>query len=154
MKIFKMLLMGLALTATGAHAAGTCTEGGQIRAILHGSGASVVQTQVDCVADAADGSFPDTAITNVGGNLRAVYFIPGAVTVPTNAMDMTVELGTTGFDLLGGSGADLSTSANSALTPDLGPVYAPAPFAGNLNVTLSNNSVNSATLTYILIFEP
>lgn len=135
--------------------AGTCTVGEAVRGILHGAGTTVIQVQVDCVADASDGSFPNTSIPNVGGNLRAVYVIPGTVTVPTTAFDLTVELGTTGYDLLGGQGADLSSSEDSAITPSLGTdIYAPAPFAGDITQVLSGNSVNSATLTLVYVFEP
>ena len=135
--------------------AGECTVNDPIRGILHGAGTTVIQIQVDCVGDASTGSFPDTVIPGVGGNLRAVYVVPGTTTVPTNELDLTVELGDTGYDLLGGQGADLSTSENSPITPCLGTdIYAPAPFAGTITQKISGNYVASATLTLVYIFEP
>lgn len=136
-----------------ANAAGTCTVSGPSYGNFEGIRTSVALIRVDCTADAADQSYPDTTIERVGGYLIAVYFIPGTVTVPTNLMDMTVELGSTGFDLMGGAAADLVTSANATITPLVGEVSAPAGFSGDLIVKLANNSVNSATLTYWLMID-
>lgn len=152
-KLMKIMAMGFLIALTWAGivcAAGSCTTPTQTRGTLHSVGTSIIQVAVTCTADAADGSFPDVLIENVGGNLLSVYVDPGT-TAPTTAFDMTVELGTTGIDLLGGAGADIATAADAMITPLIGTPSVPAGFAGNLTVTLSNNSVNSATVTYYLI---
>jgi hypothetical protein len=142
-------------------AAGTCTVGQPKRAELVNYPSTLVQIKVECTGDSSDGSFPEVIIDGVGGHLMSVYFDPGSTT-PTTAMDMTVELTnlvegspvTTDIDLLGGAGANIDTSADALITPLVGAVSVPVGFYGDLNVTLTGNSVNSATLTYYLIFVP
>ena len=152
----KKLILSLiiALFASTAWAAGTCTVATPTRAVLHGAGTSTIMISVACTADAADGSFPDTTISNVGGIILNVYADPGA-TAPTTAMDMTLELGTTGIDLLGGAGANIATAADALITPanTAGDNYIPG-FAGDLTLKQSGNSVNSAGITYYIVLQP
>lgn len=150
MKRILITLLTILLFAGLSHAAGTCTDPSMFLGHLDGPKTSNVRVQVDCTADAADGSYPDTTIGNVGGYLMSVDFDPGTVTVPTTGIDMTVELGSTGIDLLGGAGADIVTSADALITPLVGAVSAPKSFTGNLIVKFSGNTENSATLTYYL----
>ncbi len=154
----KKVLLAIAIVllfATDGFSVGTCTVGDPQRTKLINGNATAVMISVSCTADAAAATFPESTISNVGGFLMAVYFDPGA-TAPTNLMDMTVELGATNFDLMGGAAANITTSANAnaIITPLVGAVSAPAGFAGDLTVTLTGNSVNSATLTYYLIIAP
>ena len=149
------LLVWFAVCVAAAHAAGTCAvaTGWPKRAVLHGAGTSVIEYKVDCTADASDGSYPALTIGDVGGCLKEMHFLPGTVTVPTNLMDVTLARG--GIDLLGGNGADLSTSANSIVLPYDHDSNINIPcFAGDLVLTHTNNSVNSATLTEYIMLVP
>lgn len=153
----KLLLTILILLFAGSsYGAGTCIVNGPIRGDMLGGKTSNYVIRVDCTADSSDGSYPETPIGrgndtypigNIGGYLMSVTFDPGTGTVPLTGMDMTLEFGATNIDLLGGAGANLVTSADALITPLVGEVSAPVGFTGDLLLSLTNNNVNSATLT-------
>ena len=61
-----------------------------------------------CVADDDDGSFPDTVLPAIDGQLLSIITDPGTP-APTAAYDVSV-LDADGFDRLGGAGADRSAT--------------------------------------------
>lgn len=133
--------------------AGTATVASAVRGVLHGAGSTVIKRKVSFVADASDGSYPDATVSDVGGFIACVYVDPGAVVTPTTGLDLTVKMD--GIDLLGGAGADIATAADAIITPanTAGDAYYPA-FAGDLTVSLSGNSENSATVDVYLMIIP
>lgn len=148
------ILAALAVLPGFALAAGVCTQSGLETAILNGTGSEIVMTSVACTADVADGSFPDVTITSVGGNLIAVYVDYGTTAPTSGAYDITINASDVAdADLLGGAGANLATGADGWISPLLGTVYAPAPFAGDLVVKQDGNAVNSANPTIFLFFS-
>lgn len=105
--------------------------------------------QYTCTADAADGSVPALTVTGFYDfYLFTIETWPGG-TSPSDATDFTLSDATTGEDLLGGTGAD-SIDATSTITlvpysvgMDL--FYTPI-IKGDLTLTITNNSVNSAII--------
>lgn len=130
--------------------AGTATQEDAVRGVLHGSGTSVIKKKIAFVADGSDGSFPDAVVSNVGGYLVGVYVTHGTTT-PTTAYDLYIKMD--GIDLLGGAGEDIASAADAIITPQntLGDSNYPG-FAGDLTVSIANNSVNSAELDVYLVF--
>jgi len=103
-----------------------------------------------CTADASDGSYPATALSNIphgeiGGRLLQIATDPGS-TAPQANYDITVtEAG--GADLLLGVGANRHTSSSEvAIIESNG---ASAVYAGTdtLTLNIANNNVNSAGIT-------
>ena len=127
-----------------SHAANECTETSMIRGWLDDSSVSTVQVTIDCFAGAAASTF-DPITINASGMITSFVFMPGTTT-PTNLMDMTIT-DSDGFDLLMLQGMDLDTSTNTKKTPiDSDGKYFPAEFQESFIITLTNNSVNAATL--------
>jgi len=118
---------------------------------LLGGKTDIKMAKVAFIADASNGSFPSADVEAAGGFITNVYVNPGT-TAPTDAIDLTVELGTTGIDLLGGAGANITTAADAIITPKntLGDMSMPG-FAGDLLVKITGNSVNSAGVDVYLI---
>lgn len=86
----------------------------------------------------------------MGGYLICVYVDPGT-TAPDDAFDLYVKMD--GIDLLGGAGENIAVAADAIITPTntLGDAYYPA-FAGDLVVSIANNSVSGATVdVYLMI---
>lgn len=114
-----------------------------------------------CTADSSNGSYPATIINPLavtsdgrtfdirGLKLYSVKCYPGG-TAPTDATDLTIT-DEYGIDLLGGKGTDVIDATSKTWTL-VGPsgCYSPALITGNLTVTITNNSVNSAVTTLIL----
>lgn len=93
-----------------------------------------------CVADDTDGSFPDTVLPAIDGQILSIITDPGTP-APTTLYDVTA-VDADGFDRLGGAGANraAATTERAAVT---------GAFVGRreaLTLTLANNSVNSAQL--------
>lgn len=109
---------------------------------------------VDFVADAADGSIPDTTLPVFEGRLGELFTNPGS-TAPTANYDITVPDGE-GFDKLQGVGANRHTSNSEVAVV----VYAGSTIhplvsrADVLTLHIANNSVNSATGRVILTYAP
>lgn len=109
-----------------------------------------------CIADAADGSVPDTEFDNEvyksaqGFFLDSVEIVPGA-TGPTADSDLVVE-DEHGLDILGGNGADLIENATVAATiPKVDSQVKRVPIRGKLTSKVTNNSVNSAVFDIIFV---
>lgn len=120
--------------------AGTVTE-------TRVNGHLMTTIELTCVADAADGSFPNTTITALREwFLYSIETVPGG-TAPTANYDVELQ-SSRATDLLGGNGADRSATAKELAYP----ATAPAMVDGTLTQVISNNSVNSATITIVYQF--
>lgn len=119
----------------------TCTAGAAGDANAHLFPATVINT----LAVDSDGNSFDIR----GLKLYSVKAYPGA-TAPTDATDATIT-DEFGIDLLGGKGANLIDASSKtwimAGPPDS---YMPALIMGDITLTISNNSVDSAVTTIIL----
>ena len=116
---------------------------------------------MDCTADAADASFDATAFdeddlgrySTQGWYLMMVYIDHDAVTTPDASYDVTLT-DTVGMDLLGGSGAAIDgTGGDIRIMPqlsssDTAKMYSPV--TGELTLTITNNSTNSAGVDFYL----
>lgn len=108
---------------------------------------------LDCVADAADASVPDTALTQkIEGFLTHIETNPGA-TAPTDSYDITLE-DAEGLDVLMGAGANRDTTASEIAACPIGTVFNP-PLTLDQTYTLkiANNAVNSAIIKIILFYS-
>ena len=107
---------------------------------------------VDFIADAADGSVPDTVLPSIEGRLYELTTNPGAV-APTDNYDLTVT-DAEGVDRLQGVGANRDTANTETAVP----VYAGSTIhpvvsrSDVLTLKLANNAVHSATGRVILIY--
>jgi hypothetical protein len=109
---------------------------------------------VTFVADAADHTVPDLVISGYRGqHLYEVWTNPGT-TQPTDNWDLYLKFD--GGDILGGAGENRDTANTERLYPmadattyQRAYVYVP----GDLTLSVSGNSVNSATATVRLIFK-
>ena len=145
MKKLMLALVMIALVYTQAFAVGTWTL------VASGSqpGTDRMWRQYTATADASTGSLP--ALTVTGFHDFALFTVetwPGAPS-PTDATDFTLSDAVTGEDLMGGTG----TNGIDATTPiSLIPystgmdVYYTPLIKGNLTLTVTNNSVNSAII--------
>lgn len=109
---------------------------------------------VDFVADAANGSVPDTVLPSFEGRIAELTTNPGAV-APTDNYDLTL-IDDEGSDRLQGLGANRDT-ANTETVPVVyasSTIHPPVGFAETLTLKLANNSVNSATGRIILVYTP
>ena len=116
---------------------------------------------ITCTVDASHESYPATVLNPLavdsngssydirGLKLYSVKAYPGG-TAPTDATDATIT-DEFGIDLLGGKGANLIDATSKTWIP-AGPAnYAfPALITGNITLTITNNSVNSAVTTIVL----
>lgn len=105
------------------------------------------------VADAADGSVPDTALPKFQGRLLALHTNPGA-TAPTNLYDITLIDGD-GLDRLQSVGLNRATATSEQVPV----VYAstsvnpPVSIDETLTLTFANNSNNSAIIVGNLYYS-
>ena len=127
--------------------AGTITfshdQSGQVRRIV-----------ATCTADAADGSFPATALPTFEGRLQHLTTNPGA-TAPTDNYDITLIDGD-GLDRLQGLGANRDT-ANSEEVEIVYTGTADNPLVEaneTLTLTIAGNAVNSAVTVITLTYTP
>lgn len=140
--------------------------GGTITGVLTRIGVRQGSPQISklvltCTGDASNGSYPATVLNPLavdsngssydirGLKLYSVKAYPGG-TAPTDATDATIT-DEFGIDLLGGKGANLIDATSKTWIP-AGPAnYAfPALITGNITLTITNNSVNSAVTTIVL----
>lgn len=129
----------MAGTVTVAHS----DERGEIREIV-----------ATCTADAANGSFPATALPAFEGRILSLRTNPGA-TAPTDNYDITLIDGD-GLDRLQSLGLNRDT-ANSEEVPVFfasSDEHPPVALDDTLTLTIANNSVNSATLVVTIIYAP
>lgn len=141
----------LCLFASYAFAAGTVTPGDLV---THSP--EMKSYVITCVADSADGTLPATAIdlTAVDGYyLYEIRTSPGG-TAPTDASDFTLA-DANGLDVLGGAGTDgidATSDLNFIPKKSDGGYFYPIIQNESLTLTITNNSVNSATFTIELVF--
>ncbi len=100
---------------------------------------------IDFVADAADGSIPDTTF-NVNGYLIQATTNPGSV-APTDNWDIQVK------DAEGGSLSGTSLDNRDTANSETVVFSAPPMLAGTTTVSMSGNSVNSATGRLVLYIQ-
>lgn len=104
----------------------------------------LIRLDVNYVADDSTGAIPDVTTDSFAGLIVGVTHNPGA-TAPTTLMDV-VATDSNGIDVLCGAGANIVTTANMTRVPYPDSTsYGPFPFVGQLTVSMSGNSVNSAT---------
>jgi hypothetical protein len=115
---------------------------------------SVIDVVLTCTADASDGSFPATALTEkISGNLIHMITNPGS-TAPQSNYDITLPEDKGSIDALQGTGANRHAS-NSELAvvvysgTSLHPVVSQD---DTLTFTIANNNVNSAVVVATLRF--
>lgn len=151
MRKLLFVLSVIMLMCEQAIAAGTVTS----TELYYGSLKTITFT---CTADAADGSYPATALTTAqkkyvrGWWLSHVKIDPGA-TGPTDNSDLTLTVGS--FDILGGNGTDaIDNAVNCVLVPYGSGGDAQYPMTDDdLTINITNNSVNSAVTVITLVFE-
>ena len=157
MKIKRLVIMILIalLFAVPAFAAGTITGAIERIETTQGRPRLVILT-LTCLADSVNGSFP--AAINIsdmtalaaydlrGLKLYSVATIPGAVG-PTDNSDMTL-LDRYGIDILAGTGSNIidNTALNRVVIGGASAVLV----TGDLTITITGNSVNSAAFTIVL----
>lgn len=107
---------------------------------------NVRRIKFTATADAADGSFPATALPALQGRLLGLHTNPGAV-APTANYDITLVDGD-GLDRLQGVGLNRHTTSSEQVPV----VYTgtsvnpPVGFDETLTLTFENNAVNSAVV--------
>jgi len=116
----------------------------------------VAKLVLTCVGDASDGGFPATILNDLQTSFRleglqfySIKVIPGTTT-PTDASDLTIT-DEYGVDLLGGKGTNL-ISATLKTWALFGPAgySVSALITGDTTITITGNSVHSATFTIII----
>lgn len=114
--------------------------------LTHYTIGNVRRINFSCVADAADGSFPATALPAFEGRILALHTNPGA-TAPTDNWDITLIDGD-GLDRLQGVGAnrDTTTSEQVPVVYTSTSVNPPVSKDETLTLTFANNAVNSAVV--------
>ncbi len=117
---------------------------------------NVQKLTFSCTGDSSDGSIPDSATSSiytdeiVGWYLDQVIVDPGA-TAPTADSDVVIN-DEWGFDLLGGNGSNLLHSSTTKTTiPATDGQNKRQPVLGALTLSVTNQSVNSATYDVILV---
>jgi hypothetical protein len=145
-KVIAVIALLLVLIASTAMAAGTVTVTTQT-----GSGDAII-VHFAWTADAADGSVPATLSgegedwpINYSGCIYAMETNPGS-TAPTADYDITLT-DSDGVDMLGGGGADRSATVSEIVPAKIGTVFGCFPTQNEFTLTITNNSVNSATGT-------
>jgi hypothetical protein len=107
---------------------------------------------VSFIADAADGSIPDTSLTNLAGYIMKIVTNPGA-TAPTDNWDFVLN-DSDGVDVLGGAGANRDTANSEQVYPTISGATIPVWLEkGTYTLAMSGNSVNSATGTVTLYLK-
>lgn len=121
----------------------------------------VTKLVLTCTGDSSNGSFPATVLNPLaqdsdgtsfdirGLQLYSMKVIPGS-TGPTADSDVTIT-DEYGVDLMGGKGTDLlKNSAKSWALFGPSGYSVSALITGNITITITNNSVNSAVITIVL----
>ena len=136
----------LFLAALPLFAAGTVTS-----TLTKLADADTYVITITATADSNDASFPTHTLPRSGTNIRetdgfsiiSVVTDPGA-TAPTDNYDITIT-NAAGLDLMNGQCANRDTANTESCAAD------PVPLSGATTLNITNNSVNSATIT-IYIF--
>lgn len=136
----------------GCYAVVSLSAAGTITQVPNNTG-NVRKITFTCTADAADGSFPATALTQkIEGRLIAIETDPGS-TAPTDNYDIVITNGG-GIDVLQGVGANRDTAnTESAQIVVSGTSLRPTvDETDTLTLTITNNAVNSATVVITLYY--
>lgn len=114
--------------------------------ITHYALGNVRRINFSVVADASNGSVPDTVLPKFQGRLLGLHTNPGA-TAPTANYDITIEDGD-GLDRLQGVGANrhTTTSEQVPVVYTSTSVNPPVSLDEALTLKFANNSVNSALI--------
>lgn len=102
---------------------------------------------VDLVGDDATGAIPTLVLPTFEGRILALVTDPGS-TGPTNLYDITLVDSSSSLDVLGGAGANRSTSNTERAAVTAGYVSR----AETLTLTVAGTSVNSATARVIIYY--
>jgi hypothetical protein len=124
---------------------------GTVTSTLRGVG-NIRSITLAIVADASDGSIPDTILPSLEGRLLAIETKPGT-TAPTSLYDVTIA-DALGHDVLEGVGMNRSATVVEKApivysTTSIHPVVTPSDV---LTMSVANNSVHSAGITVVLYF--
>lgn len=112
--------------------------------IIRNNNERIEEYLFDWVADAADGSVPNTQTTKaVTGWVAMGETDPGS-TAPTADYDIAVN-DENGVDIFGAELNNRSASATEQAIPKIGNAYGERFVNSKLTMALTNNSVNSAT---------
>lgn len=106
-----------------------------------------------CTADAADGSFPATALaTKIEGRILALVTNPGA-TAPTDNYDIVLT-NQHGYDVLQSLGLnrDTANTETASIVFSGTGTHPCVDESDTLTLTITNNSVNSATIAVELYY--
>jgi hypothetical protein len=146
MRLSLLVVSALWMLTTPLGAAGTITQ-------THYTIGNIRKVVFTCTADAANGSYPATAISApIEGRLIQLITDPGS-TAPTDNYDITL-VDANGLDVLQGVGANRDTANTEAAavvftSTSVNPVVDES---DTLTLTIANNSVNSATITITLVY--
>lgn len=113
----------------------------------------IVAVELAAVADAADASFPDTALPKVSGRLIAFKTNPGA-TAPTANYDIVLD-DADGLDVAQAVGANRHTSNSEYASVVLSgtAIHPVVALSDVLTQKITNNSVNSAIVVTTYYFD-
>lgn len=144
------------LLAIPCWAAGTVSQA--VTTIYEGESVPKVRVLTfTATADAADGSYPSTAMSAAtlsklkGWYLYKVITNPGS-TAPTDNWDFTLS-DTDGIDVLGGNGANRHTTTSQMIAPLLTTgVYFAQPVLNAWTLAITGNSNNSAGIVIQCVF--
>lgn len=143
MKLKGFVILLTLLFASVVFAAGTVTESGPAK-IKSKGGANQYVLTLTCTADASDGSYPATATRDINGFVYLVETDPGA-TAPTDNYDITLT-NEAGIDIMNGELVDRDTANSESAVPEVDSLPCSYFVDGTLTLTITNNSVNSATV--------
>lgn len=105
---------------------------------------------VDATADAADGSFPTLTLRKLNGYLQPVITNPGS-TAPTDNYDISLyPTYESTAEITGSSLANRDTANTEVGSVTISGSATPAYLNGNYNLSITGNSVNSATVRIIM----
>ncbi len=138
-------LLVLALTVP-VGAVGTITQ-------AHYTIGNIRKVVFTCTADAANGSFPSTAISiPIEGRLLAIETNPGS-TAPTDNYDIAIT-DAEGLDVLQGAGQnrDTANTEMAAIVFASTSVHPAVDESDTLTLAITNNAVNSATITIVVYY--
>ena len=120
----------------------------------HGKRGPIGVVTLTCVGDAADGSFPETALAvKISGRIVALETNPGA-TAPTDNWDVALD-DAEGDDVLQTLGANRDTvnTEKVAVVYSGTSLHVPVAMEDVLTLKITGNSVNSANIKIRILYE-
>jgi hypothetical protein len=109
--------------------------------------------QIDWVADAADGSVPQTTIADLYGFVVKAITNPGAVAPTANYDIEMLEGDDTTVDAMGQTLMNRHTANTEVVYPAVSGAQTPPFLWGSYDFRLTNNAVNSATGRLLLYLK-